>query len=437
MSLSTLGIHELQPVPDATIRALNPQVYVVARAVNPAYFADNARKAVERWRQVRALLDPAAVCALRLWPDDKQSTSGLTPQEWLNRYGGYHQPGMLLMPDNEAESGSVAVIQRVVQWHVDLIRLASPRKIALGVGCFPTGNPLEPEYGLLRPLFAAMHQARREHGVIHWWRPNAYWNPQDAGHEQYHLQRHQRMMRQVCRDIGEVPMFQGEIGIVGLNAEGKYDAGKGYQTLGITPEAYALMLADKASRLDVPAAIFCAGAGMDDSRQWESFDVNRGDFWRLLAQHTPRRPMRVPTLPDAGGGSAPAAVPVPTDKPYTVGRVEAVPANYINLRAGPGSQYADLGDLRVGDTLEYTQWTREGFSAVRKVNGAEKAGWFAWLDGKVRIEQVDTLPEPEPPGTGIASPWLTADEIQQLAELHERIAVIYRAALARGTQQAA
>lgn len=274
MHLSQLGLHELEPPPDHLLTQLNPQVYVTVQQCN---HPDNIAKGQARVRHLKALL-PNTKIGVRWYcgehGDDKQSTR-MTPTQYANDYFHLHVPGTLLMPDNEAEASKADpnVVRRVVAWWVDIIRRATDAGIPLGIGCFPTGNPDYPQYDLLLPMFVAMRDAARDRGIVHWWRPNAYFVPSEPSHKRDHVERHQREGRRVCASAGIPfpPVFLGELSPLGNIT----DAHFGFRKMGLNGGQAAQLCIDK--HLDVPAAFYASGKGVagTGSDTWRFFNVLR------------------------------------------------------------------------------------------------------------------------------------------------------------------
>jgi hypothetical protein len=423
MPLSVLGIHLLQPVRNDWLKGLQPQVAVV---VGTAEHGDAITRNRAYASSLRDML-PNTLIGMRWWPDDKQSSPGSpnyrTPAQYAADYFKLHVRGTLLMPDNEAASSMFEprVIGEVVNWWVRVVVLATNANIPLGIGCFPTGNPDYSQYHMLAPLFRAMRDAARL-GVVHWWRPNAYYVPSDNGRREHHIDRHIREGKRVCSNIGVPfpPAFLGE-----------YAPLKGYDL----PEAgYARdwsgerlaesMIAERPT--GVPAAVYCAGVGVYDER-WRDFDVrDNAAWWSTMIRQCPRVPDKnnavlTESYLQAAKGSN---VTMPSHNWGALVPNAIVSLNTpINIRKSPTTASEDIGDLRNGDRVGYYPNPQQaaGYRWYRIVQDNGEAGYVADIQNlRFTVPAVPTVPL-----TGLR---LTPEQHSEAKQLLERLHTILMAA---------
>lgn len=417
LDLAVAGGHELQPLPDATLVAWNPQTYVITRT---SEHADAWSKFKARVEHVRNLLPDTKVVQRHQTsadgrPDDQRS-SRYTAKQIADLLFQYHIPGTLLMPDNEAGSDKAEplVFARTVAVWVALVERASREGIPLAIGCMPDGNPDYPQYDLYAPLLAAMRDGARQNGVVHWIYTNAYYDPRRNGDPRFgdvwvdHLGRHQRELRRVAKSTG-VPMPPMMIGELGIAWDYRSDMGfRADERMGYAD--YAGEITDKiAPRLDVPFNLFGIGDGIYDTR-WRTFNVDHPDFWTAFLA----RVRRVDALTNkrlevlylstcAGGTSVPPApaLPAPDDPRWRAG-VAHPTSDYVNLRTEPstsGGGKTVVGQLHDGDRCVYVDEVRAGADgAWMPVHMGVLTGWVsAPHAGIVPYESAVTLTLPADP----------------------------------------
>lgn len=373
--LAVAGGHELQPLDDATLRAWNPQTYVITRT---SEHRDAWDKFADRALHVGALLPHTKIVmrhqtSIDRQPDDQRS-SRYTAKQIADLLFGFAVPGTLLMPDNEAGSDKdmPGIFQHTVDVWTELVRIASPMGIPLAIGCEPTGNPDYPQYRFYGKLLAAMRDGARNYGVVHWLYTNAYYDPTRPGHPTYgdfwddHLLRHQREIRRVAglEKLPMPPMMLGELGIAW-----DYQSHDGYR-LRISDAEYAADLTGRiARRVDIPFNLYSIGDGIYDTT-WRQMNVNRPEFWDAFIPAIRRVPKETNSLLErayldacaANGGADAPALPGPSDPRWRVGI--AHPRNeYVNVRSQPSTSGGDatiLARLDEGQRCEYIDEARAG-----------------------------------------------------------------------------
>lgn len=347
--LSRFGVHELRPVNDDILRRLNPQTMVLAFAPFNAHAptqTDNLNKARNHILARKALL-PHTKLIVRWWHDDQRSTSGMTPDEFARDFFPLHVLGTLLMPDNEAAAG-VSEYPRVVAWWTRLVGLATAAGVTLAIGCMSTGNPDYPLYKHIEPLLIAMREAARDvkqddgtirKGVVHWLYANTYYDPDDAGYREHHLDRHYREFRKVA-NAAKLPMppyVTGEFGI----AWG-YDPLAGFRRrMGFEPCANSL--ATEAGRLPYPVNGYGAGVGIFDDR-WKDFNFDDIVFWEEIIPILPRVPLNENQRLEQSYMEAAQAAPT---VPYVAGDMLLITpfSDGVNFRAQPNTTGAPITKL--------------------------------------------------------------------------------------------
>lgn len=275
---SMIGYHELNPVPDSHLLALNPVAHLVFGTLI------KADETVKRARYVKSLL-PNTKVIMRLWPDDMQS-SKMTPNQWIQTYAKYGGQGIILMADNEPDmSGDVRTIAR---WYERLLDLAGPMNIPLCVGVFSTGNPHHEKYGELLPMFRGLDKWKAVGNI---WGPHAYYDPKDPAHRDWQIYRHLTYGYKVCDDNG---LSRPDTVFTEVGIAVDYNPKEGWRALaGLNGAAYAKQLF--AFKLPVPILIFAYG----DDGNWTKFNVGDApDFQNELV-------LEAGKTPDPGTGPAP------------------------------------------------------------------------------------------------------------------------------------
>jgi len=365
-----IGIHELKHTPDDLLLKLNPQVIVT---VGTYEHADAINKHLARVRHLKALL-PNALVAVRWWKDDN-ILDRFSPIEYAQSFFPLHVPGTLLMVGNEDNPN---IFADTVRKHIEVMRLATDAGVAIGTCCTSTGNPRRDQYDLLAPLFVAMHEARLR-GVVHWWRPNAYFVPGDSNAMRDHLLRHYDEGLRAARLAGVPmpPMFLGELGAVKAYTEPE----AGYRMISNFGEnEYTNYLLS--NPLPFPAALYCWGVGVYDER-WQHFAASEG----LIRQFAARLPRTSKSAYEEWREPAMS---------LTEGVITSTKANVVNVRRTASTQSTVLWELRVGSTVRYDPTIFEG--GAYRVGGNTVNTWYA-LDegyvaaGVVTIETVGDTPD--------------------------------------------
>lgn len=390
---SPWGIHELQPVPDAWLKALNPQVMVHAGAYTNEPEV-NIQKHRTRLAHLVELL-PGAVIAARWWYDDDillrlatiYFAGRLRPEYWwrddtithaiaqryADRFFPLHVPGTVLMVGNEDahDKHDPLVFERTVALHVAVCKLATENHIECALGCTPMGTPEYGQYELLVPLFHAMEVGRAA-GVVHWWRFNTYFPvPLDESAVEHLTVRSEREGRKVAAAAGVVfpPCFIGEIGTV----KSLDETGVGQIGAGVPVDAFASAL--KAAGNQVPVVIYCWGDGIAGGG-WESFNIARD-------------PAYVAKLP----GLAPRTSLTAYEQ-WKGERVTQKPT-VISAQAHFCPRGGRRFHMSSGEDME--SWY-DGNIGIFQKNGQREEMWLERVNGVVKLMRgLDTSCQPPPP----------------------------------------
>jgi uncharacterized protein YraI len=119
--------------------------------------------------------------------------------------------------------------------------------------------------------------------------------------------------------------------------------------------------------------------------------------------------IEAPTLTDtlAPGPTEPSVTDTPTPTNIPIPQADAVvTATTLNLRAGPGTQYGIVGQLREGDALTVTGKNNEACDWLQVVTTGEIEGWVTsqFVILQVPCADIPIVPTPTPPPTQTAPP---------------------------------
>lgn len=185
--------------------------------------------------QVRSEVPGITIIWRNLDPEDTGIHTKMTAPELYKRkvqphLAWFQKHQVVFMPDNES-SGNDDQIRRYVQWEVDLAKLLHKDNLRGAFCRFSTGNIVESQYTLLRPIFNTMLPGD-------YISPNEYsaqpGYPKGSGGN---LQRYENMWVAAGKRL---PTIIGEAGVA-MN----YDPGKGYIDAGMSDEAYAQQMLDE------------------------------------------------------------------------------------------------------------------------------------------------------------------------------------------------
>ncbi|MEO8608924.1 MAG: hypothetical protein ABI690_13615 [Chloroflexota bacterium] len=220
---------------------------------------------------------------------------------WMQRHR------IVFMPDNET-SGDDERIRTYANWEADFGRMLHTDGL-YGAFCrFATGNIVESQYRLLKPVFDMMTPGD-------YVSPNEYsaqpgYPPGSGGH----LERYKLMWKAAGRRL---PTVIGEAGVA-MN----YNPGKGYIDAGMTDEAFAQQMIDEqvwytdADGYEVDRHLFRVGAF-----SYGGYMLRSGVFTYLENYYAHKEPPIVIATPDTPTQTPPTAPPPSTD-PVEVPRAE-------------------------------------------------------------------------------------------------------------------
>lgn len=347
------GLHELQPVPDDILLALNPQVLVT---VGTYEHADAINKHRARVQHLRQLL-PNALIGVRWWMDDNV-LERFDPQVYADIFFALHVPGTVLFVGNEDANSHADpnLFAQTVAQHTQVLKIATARDIPIGTCCMSTGNPALDQYPLFQPLLREM-QAARQRGVYHWLRFNRYVTATDNSH----IRQHEQALADACRAAGVAvpPILFGEVGALRSFTEPE----RGWRSMGWTEQTYANRLA--VLNIQVPHAVYCWGAGVYDTR-WADCAVSP-EFVRLMAAQLPRTPLTALNEWKAKQ----------VQVTYTDGVVTGVLNEFANVRQSPATSASILRKLVVGDRVRYNPTSiNAGTSGAYTAGGKTMYTWY-------------------------------------------------------------
>lgn len=260
---------------------------------------DRGMQFVER---VRAEVPGITVFWRNLDPEDTGIHSKMSAVDVYNRkvaphHAWFQRHQIVFMPDNES-SGDDAQIKRYVAWQVEMAILLHADGLYGAFFRFATGNIVESQYALLKPLFNVML-------------PDDYISPNEySAQPGYpkgsggHLERYKRMWDAAGRKL---PTVIGEAGIA-MN----YDPGKGYIDAGMTDAAYAQQMLDEEvwyENGEIDRHIYLIGGYTH-----EGYRLRDGvlDYWERHYEKNPPvvvKPVEPPPPPPAPEPETPPAAP--------------------------------------------------------------------------------------------------------------------------------
>lgn len=315
---------------------------------------------------------PTAVVVHRSYhPRDNEFHLFMSPADWLNAYAPTVAPGVLLQCLNEPDG--YTNLPTLVNWCVQVMKLAHERGIALCVPNFAVGHPDTALVGsgALDPLLRAL-AAYPEHrlGLHEYWRA-------DPTAEPYLVGRFTAILDRATAIGVTAPRIL-------ITEYGRDHAGglnDGWRGVGLTEERYAELLISTHRRVyaprNIPAAVFCYATSPD--RKWWSFDVEGArTVLAGMAQYNATQ-------------ATPAAL--------QSGTLTATLSNVVNVRGQPTTAAAVLRTLKAGDAVRYNPTAISG--GAYTANGKTLTGWYALDSGYIAAGVVTIGAPGEAPDTPI------------------------------------
>jgi hypothetical protein len=390
-------------------------------------------------------------------PHDHEWHTKVSPAEWLAQHVALAQEGLVLQVLNEPQG--YGDLQPLVRWCVEVMERAAQQNIRVCLPNFAVGHPKEDFGAELDDLLRAFNRFPQHIFGVH-----EYAQQSTRDERPYRIGRFTTILRRA--DVLGLRRPQVIVTEHGRDVGG--GESDGWRGLGLSEDAYFQFLADCVdlyNEYDVSSCIFCYGGG--GGGRWRSFDVEHAGTLldKLEALNKTIQPKAAPPMTNN------TVVPKPRNAGKTVRAV--VKSIYVNVRTGPGINYASPGQVRTNDEIRLFPDTEREADTYHWVF-IEKGDLKGWAAREVLItEEIlpigerpgGTPPVSEPPdakkdgkpeddaGTKInvvpdePSPLpLTLEEMRQALalheelarlhrqemELHERLSALYASALARG-----
>lgn len=384
------GLHELQPVPDALLLALNPQVIVTVGTYEHADAINRHRARVQHLRQ----LLPNALIGVRWWMDDNV-LERFAPETYADVFFPLHVPGSVLFVGNEDSNshGDPRLFSRTVDLHTQVLKLATARGIPVGTCCMSTGNPNVLQYPAYQPLLREM-QLGRQRGVYHWLRFNRYFTASDNTH----ITQHEQPLAEACRVAGVAvpPIIFGEVGAL----RSFFEPEAGQHAMGWSDQTYIERF--KALNIQYPYAVYCWGAGVYDQR-WADCAATE-QLVGFMAQQLPRTPKTA--LEEWKAKQVPVT--------FKDGVVDRVLDDHANVRQFPSTSSKIIGQLVVGDRVRYNPvQVNAGAAGAYRANGLTMYTWWQLEGGGYVAVGVLSFADPnQTPDAPIK--WLNVPHVSQL-----------------------
>lgn len=315
------------------------EVLAITAKLRPEFMVVTSRPALAQ----RMITEQGIKVFYRRWPDDGDNPQNfLTDPEGFVSFVAAEAPrGAIITLPNEPGGATPALAAATLR----ALKFGTANGLTLAFGNFATGNP-EPddwenfrevmEYAYVNKHILALHE---------------YWFPDPVRDYGWHVGRFQKVYEIFGSRVPRIVMT--EIGYAH-----DYDPHKGwYGYIGQEAMATHLRIVHSVyKKFNIAYCVFSFGNWPNNSRQSGTFDVTMSDtimntLYGML-------------------GDLPMGVPLPPGSTVFNGEVEKLPGTntYQNIRSGPNTSYADIGDLKVGDYIIYSEvpsypswyWVRVG-----------------------------------------------------------------------------
>jgi hypothetical protein len=285
---------------------------------------------------------------------------------------------VIMVVDNES-SGDDTIIKKYVTKSIVRMKMLHDNGLYGGFCRFATGNIVESQYALLKPLLD-------ETDARDWITPNEYSNSPGKS-SGGHLERYKRI-------LGVVPgkHFNVAIGECGILRD--YLANEGYSTIPISgATAASQLLADEIwyNGGTIPRFWFVRGG----YQTWQKVQVG-DDALEFLEDYYAKNPIGILQPPPVVIPPPPIVVPPAyTPPPFQPGMryVVTVPATFINVRTEPNMNALKLGEIPNKAVITVFEETLLSGEYWRKVHYAEMIGWISLQKGAVQFSPY--LPDAE------------------------------------------
>jgi len=370
-------------------------------------------------RQFKHALPNMLVVHRRSHPDQHHWHEKMPAAQWLADHRADAGDGLILQCFNEPGTQDYKAL---ADWCVELMQLSDSEGVPLALPNFSVGNPNERriQAGEFDDLLKAFAKYPRHYLALH-----EYAQANPSLEQPYHIGRYREWIAR-AQTLGILPPRI-------LITETGRDVGGGHRDgwRSVLTEAqyvtFLHRLVDAYRPDNIPTAIFCYGTG--GGGDWQYFDLQGADAV-LAALPIIGKPQEQATpMPD---------YPFPPDSAAWQRGTFASRADYANVRAQPSTSATIAG--RLDKTPQAGAWVATDVVEAAGTWHALKldSGTQGYVRADVVLFEAAPEPDPEPPPPvpdpdTLYSPWLTRDEIVQLADLYEAAAAIYRAAADRIT----
>jgi len=370
-------------------------------------------------RQFKHALPNMLVVHRRSHPDQHHWHEKMPAAQWLADHRADAGDGLILQCFNEPGTQDYKAL---ADWCVELMQLSDSEGVPLALPNFSVGNPNERriQAGEFDDLLKAFAKYPRHYLALH-----EYAQANPSLEQPYHIGRYREWIAR-AQTLGILPPRI-------LITETGRDVGGGHRDgwRSVLTEAqyvtFLHRLVDAYRPDNIPTAIFCYGTG--GGGDWQYFDLQGADAV-LAALPIIGKPQEQATpMPD---------YPFPPDSAAWQRGTFASRPDYANVRAQPSTSATIAG--RLDKTPQAGAWVATDVVEAAGTWHALKldSGTQGYVRADVVLFEAAPEPDPEPPPPvpdpdTLYSPWLTRDEIVQLADLYEAAAAIYRAAADRIT----
>lgn len=296
-----------------------------------------------RYTLTQELLKRGVKVIYRRWPDDGDNAGGFltNPEAFVDWVAADAPAGAYISLPNEP-----ALTQAFATATLRALKRATAIGRVAVFGNFPTGNPEPHQWPMLGPAIAYA----KTHGHI--LGLHEYWLSDPLADYPYHVGR----FLKVYEIFGEANVPRIVMGEVGYARGGDPYGG----WLGnINPESMAQDISVVHAlyrQYNIPYCLFSFG-------HWPTHNADKGDFDVTQSDVIMRQ--LYSTV-----GDRRMSVALPVNSLVYNGKVISLPSGntYRNIRSGPGVGYSDVGDIMVGDLINYARpveypqwyWVRKG-----------------------------------------------------------------------------
>lgn len=346
-------------------------------------------------------------------PNDHKFHETMSPEAWVAAHRTHGADGVIVACLNEPDGKSN--LRRLAGWCADVMRIAHDAGMRLALPNFSMGNPDDAAVaaGELDALIEAFGRFPEHCLAVH-----EYANDNPQAEQPWHIRRYSFLWDRFRR-LG-APIPQTLVTETGRDKGGGRDDGwRVYFNNDETRYVRFLTPLGADYRSDeVPAAIYGWGPGFG----WEAFNFANAPKVREALPEIGRIDEEIPPMPDYTFPGDDAA--------WQRGIFSSTSAGGTNIRSQPSTSGAKVGSLKLGAPGAWTSTMISDGSgtwyALKLDDGVQ-----GYVRSDVVLFEAEPAPEPEIPDA-LYIPF-SEEELQQLAELHTKIAQAIR----RGMEEAA